>query len=144
MDHNESRHRSTFRRVLGAVAGVAAIAPLVVLRLGAQSGAAVQTIDDSALQSTTTTIGGASVLPTTRTVAHWWGSTLDPHNGVTYGYNMVGADPNTCAGSACSATVTGDIIPLNVVVGGRTFDGQAVVGPTLDSPVFATNDYGST
>src|SRR6266566_1768233 len=103
-----------------------------------------QVIDDSQLQALTTTIGGASVLPTTRTVPHWWGSTLDPHNGITYGYNMVGADPNTCAGSACSATVTGDIIPLNVVVGGRTFDGQAVVGPTLDSPVFATNDYGTT
>jgi hypothetical protein len=37
-------------------------------------------IDDSQLHALTT-IGGANVLPTTRTVPHWWGSTLDPHNG---------------------------------------------------------------
>ena len=55
-------------------------------------------ISDAQLQALTTTIGGANVLPTTRTVAHWWGSTLDPNNGVTYGYNMVGADPNNCSG----------------------------------------------
>ena len=103
-----------------------------------------QVIDDSQLQAVSTTIGGASVLPTTRTVQHWFGSTLDPHNGVTYGYNMVGADPNNCPGSACSATVTADIIPLNVVVAGRTFSGQDVQAPTLVSPVFALNDYSST
>ncbi len=102
-----------------------------------------QVIDDSQLHALSTTIGGASVLPTTRTVQHWFGSTLDPHDGVTYGYNMVGADPNNCNGSACSATVTADIIPLNVVVGGRTFSGQNVLAPTLVSPVFALNDYGS-
>ena len=38
-------------------------------------------IDDSQLRALTTTVGGAKVLPTTRTVPHWWGSTLDPHNG---------------------------------------------------------------
>jgi hypothetical protein len=57
---------------------------------------------------------------------------------------MVGADPNNCTGSACSASVTVDITPLNVVVDGRTFSGQEVVAPTLVSPVFALNDYGST
>ena len=36
----------------------------------------------------TTTVGGATVLRTTQTVQHWFGSTLDPHNGVTYSYNM--------------------------------------------------------
>jgi hypothetical protein len=101
-------------------------------------------IDDSQMKALSTTIGGASVLPTARTVQHWFGSTLDPHNGVTYGYNMVGSDPNTCTGSACSATVTADIIPLNVVVEGETFSGEDVVAPTLVSPVFALNDYGST
>src|SRR5690349_13794697 len=103
-----------------------------------------QVIGDSQLHALSTTIGGASVLPTTRTVQHWFGSTLDPHNGVTYGYNMVGADPNNCTGSGCSATITADIVPLNVVVGGRTFSGEAVLAPTLVSPVFALNDYGST
>jgi hypothetical protein len=104
----------------------------------------VQVIDDSQLMAMTTEIGGANVLSTTRTVAHWWGSTLDPSNGVTYGYNMVGADPNNCSGSDCSATITADIIPVNVVVGGLEFDGSDVVGATLASPQFATNDYGST
>jgi hypothetical protein len=101
-------------------------------------------IDDSQLHALSTTIGGASVLTTTRTVQHWFGSTLDPHDGVTYGYNMVGADPNSCTGSGCSATVTADIIPLIVVVDGQTFNGEDVVAATLASPVFALNDFGST
>jgi hypothetical protein len=106
--------------------------------------AQTQVIDDSQLRALSTTIGGASVLATTRTVQHWFGSTLDPHNGVTYGYNMVGADPNNCTDSACSVSVTADIIPLNVVVDGKTFSGEDVLAPTLASPVFALDDYGST
>jgi len=73
------------------------------------------------MQALTTTIGGAQVLPTTRTVTHWFGSTLDPNNGVTYGYNIVGADPNNCSGAECDVTVTADIIPLNVIVDGESF-----------------------
>jgi hypothetical protein len=104
-----------------------------------------QPISASAFDPTSTTVGGgASVLSTTRTVAHWWGSSTNPQNGVTYGYNMVGADPNTCAGSACSATIQADITPLIVNFDGMTYDGTTVLGPTLNSPVFATNDYGST
>jgi hypothetical protein len=103
-----------------------------------------QVIDDSQLHAFSTAIGGASVLSTTNTVQHWFGSTLDPHNGVTFGYNMVGADPNNCSGDACSATITADIIPLIVVVDGQTFNGADVLAPTLASPVFALNDYGST
>jgi hypothetical protein len=104
----------------------------------------VQVISDSQLHALTTTIGGAQVLPTTRTVAHWWGSTLNPDNGVTYGYNMVGSDPNTCSGSACSTTIQADITPLIVNIGGLTFSGSDVLGATLASPVFMGNDYGST
>src|SRR5450759_3891213 len=112
----------------------------------AASGPAVQPqlISDAQLQALTTTRGGASVLPTTRTVAHWWGSTLDPNNGVTYGDNMVGADPSNCSGSDCSVTVEADITPIIVNVGGLTFSGNDVLGATLASPQFATNDYGST
>ncbi len=91
-----------------------------------------------------TVSGGASVLPTTRTVPHWWGSTTDPNNGVNYGYNMVGADPNSCSGAGCSVTVQADITPLIVNFDGMTYDGTAVLGPTLASPVFANNNYGST
>jgi hypothetical protein len=110
--------------------------------VAAQSQARV--IDDSQMKALSTTIGGANVLPTTRTVQHWFGSTLNPHDGVTYGYNMVGANPNNCAASACSAAITADIIPLNVVVFGTTFSGEDVLPATLASPVFVLNDYGST
>ena len=101
-------------------------------------------IPDSALKALTTTIGGATVLPTTRTVAHWWGSTLDPNNGVTYGYNMVGADPYNCSGSACSVTIETDITPIIVNVGGLTFSGADVLAATLASPQFSNNDYSTT
>ena len=94
-------------------------------------------------QSLTTTVGGAQVLNTTLTVPHWFGSTLDPNNGVTYGYNIVGADPNNCSGADCDVTVTVDIIPLNVVINGESFNGTDVVAATLASPLFAVNDYGS-
>src|SRR5258708_10728697 len=103
-----------------------------------------QVVDDSQLKALSTTIGGATVLPTTRTVPHWFGSTLDPHNGITYGYNMVGADPNNCSGAACSVTVEADITPIIVNVGGLTFSGSDIVAATLVSPEFALNDYGST
>jgi hypothetical protein len=101
-------------------------------------------ISDDALKAMFTTMGGADVLPTTRTVAHWWGSSLDPNNGVTYGYNMVGADPNNCSGSGCSVTIETDITPIIVNVGGLTFSGSDVLAATLASPQFANNDYGST
>jgi hypothetical protein len=103
-----------------------------------------QVVDDSTLQALTTTEGGADVLPTTRTVAHWFGQTTNPHNGITYGYNMVGSNPNSCSGPACSTTIEADITPIIVHIGGWTFDGSSVVGATLASPQFATNDYGST
>jgi hypothetical protein len=41
-------------------------------------------------------------------------------------------------------TVQADITPIVVNVGGRTFSGDDVLAATLDSPQFATNDYGST
>src|SRR5215212_8540150 len=103
-----------------------------------------QVISDEALKAMFTSIGGADVLPTTRTVAHWFGSTLDPNNGVTYGYNMVGADPYNCSGAACSVTIETDIIPIILNVGGLTFNGNDVLAATLDSPQFALNDYGKT
>src|SRR5215831_6629746 len=103
-----------------------------------------QMISSDQWQALFTTIGGASVLRTTHTVPHWFGSTLDPNNGVTYGYNMVGADPNNCSGADCDVTVTADIIPLNVIVDGESFNGSDAVDATLASPVFALNDYGLT
>ena len=115
------------------------------LALAATTSSEPQVIDDSQLNPVTTTIGGASVLPTTRTIPHWWGQTLDPHNGVTYGYNMVGADPYQCSGSTCSVTIEVDITPIIVNIAGLTFSGGGdVLAATLASPQFALNDYGST
>src|SRR5258708_1163866 len=92
----------------------------------AASPSSVPVIDDSNLQAMTTTIGGANPLPTTRTIPHWFGQTLDPHNGVTYGYNMVGTDPNNC-GTSCSVTIEADITPVIVNIGGLTFRGSDVL-----------------
>jgi hypothetical protein len=108
----------------------------------AQTG--VQRISETQLKPLTTTIGGATVLPTTRTITHWWGSALNRDIGITYGYNMVGANPSTCSGSDCDVTVTVDIIPVNLVVGGMTYYGSKVVAPVLASPQFALNDYSWT
>jgi hypothetical protein len=121
-----------------AAAAVALVAASVSAAAG--SGSAIQVIDDSTLKAMSTTLGGASVLPTTRTIQHWFGQTTDPHNGVTYGYNMAGADPSTGA----SATIEADITPLVVNFRGRSYSGENVLGATLASPQFATNDYGST
>jgi len=103
-----------------------------------------QLVDDASLKATTTVQGGADVLPTTRTVPHWHGTAANPDDGITYGYNMVGADPNTCSGTGCDTTIQADITPLIVNIDGLTFDGTAVVPATVASPLFATNDYGST
>ena len=132
---------SVGRRVSARIGGlaVAAVAALFASSVGA-SGAAPIVIDDSELQATTTTVGGASPLSTDRTVQHWFGSTLDPQNGVTYGYNMVGADP----ASNGSATIEVDITPVNVNFDGLTFSGSDALAATLASPQFTTNDYGST
>jgi hypothetical protein len=100
-------------------------------------------VDDSQLKPRSTTMGGASVLPTTRTIPHWYGQTTNPNDGITYGYNMVGADPNHC-GNGCSVTIEADITPIIVNIGGLTFSGADVVGPTLASPVFTPHDFGTT
>jgi hypothetical protein len=138
-------------RKLGLLLGLAVIAVAVVGTASAASGgkaSKVPVIADSQVHASDATIGGSQVLPTDRTIPHWWGSTYDPSDGVTYGYSMVGADPNNCSGTACSTTIPVDITPINVVITAYgqtwTFNGTDVVNATLDSPQFATNDYGST
>ena len=137
----------TYRKLgllLGIVVVIAAVVSSAASAGSRPAKVEPQLIGDGQLKALTTTMGGADVLPTTRTVPHWWGSTLDPSNGVTYGYNMVGSNPNTCSGSACSVTVETDITPLIVNVGGLTFSGNNVLAATLASPQFALNDYGTT
>jgi hypothetical protein len=136
------------RTAIIGVAGLAIVslfsAAIAVYASKAHASTGPQDISDSQLQVLSASMGGAEVLPTTRTVAHWWGSSVDPHDGITYGYNMVGANPNTCSGSACAVTIQADITPINVNIDGLSFSGSNVVAATLASPQFATNDYGST
>jgi hypothetical protein len=132
-------------RKLGLLAGLFVVIAAVIGPSASASGSAQpQVISDAQLKALSATMGGADVLPTTRTIPHWWGSTLDASNGVTYGYNMAGADPSTCSGAACSTTIQADITPVIVNIDGLTFSGNDVLAATLASPQFANNDYGST
>ncbi len=130
--------------LLSQLRAPAVLAALWAVPAFAATPAEPQLIDDSTIQALSTTVGGASPLPTTRTIPHWFGQTVDPNNGVTYGYNMVGADPYGCTGSGCDVEIQVDITPIIVNVGGRTFSGEDVLAATLASPQFALNDYGST
>jgi len=127
-----------YRRLgLSLFAAAALLASLSAMPASAGSN---PVIDDSSMQALTATFGGASPQPSTATIAHWFGQTVDPHNGVTYGYNMVGADPAL----QTSTTIQVDITPVVVNVAGRTYNGNDVLAATLASPQFATNDYGAT
>ena len=129
---------------LTAVAGAATLIVGALLPLTNASGSSIPVMSDSSLVPTFTTVGGASVLTTTKTVAHFWSSSRNPTNGVNYGFNMVGANPANCAGADCSTTVHTDITPVNVVLDGFTFSGSDVVDATLASPIFHLNNYRST
>ena len=122
---------------LSVVIAAAAMTALGGAPVGAGT---IPVIDDSQLQASTTTVGGARPLATTNTIAHFSGSSLNPNNGVTYGYNMAGGDPSL--GGA--TTIQVDIVPVIVHVAGMTYDGNNVLAATLASPQFANNDYGST
>jgi hypothetical protein len=134
-------------RKLGLLVGLAVLAIAVVGTASAASGggnSAIPVIADSQLQANFTEIGGSQPLSTDRTIPHWFGTTANPDDGITYGYSMVGADPNNCSGTACSTTIEADITPVIVHVDGLTFSGNDVLQATLDSPQFALNDYGTT
>jgi hypothetical protein len=127
-------------RKLTALAGITLALPFLASTASASTAPAPITVPDSAIHASTVTVGGANPLSTSRTVPHWFGTAVNPSNGITYGFNMVGADPAL----ETSTTITADIVPLNVVISGQTFSGSDVVQPTLESPVFTSNDYSST
>src|SRR5215468_686543 len=130
-------------RKLVVVAGAAAVLPGLAVAAKAATSAQTPTpvvVSDSSVTPSTIAIGGAKVLPSTRTVAHWHGTAANPVDGVTYGFNMVGADP----ASGESTTITTDIVPVNVNIGGATYNGSDVVTPILNSPQFTNQDYSST
>jgi len=129
-----------FAGKLAAAAGVAITIPFLASPASAVSSPAPAVIPDSALQAMSTTVGGAKPQPSTNTLTHFFRTTFNPLDGTTFGFNMVGQDPALQR----STTITVDVTPLNVTVGGRTFNGTDILQPTLNSPVFTNNDYTST
>jgi len=131
-------------RKLVVTAGAVAVLPFLATAANATTDAGKATtpvvVPDSAVTPTTVTLGGAQVLPSTRTVAHWHGTATNPTDGITYGFNMVGADPS----ANTPTTIPTDIVPINVVVGGAAYNGTDVVAPTLNSPLFTNQDYSNT
>jgi hypothetical protein len=127
-------------RKLTVMAGAALAVPFLVSTATAGTAPAPIGVPDSAIHASSITVGGAKVLPTERTLTHFFRTVRNPSDGVTFGFNMVGADPSL----EKSTTIPVDITPLNVVVGGQTFSGSDTIQPTLDSPVFSANDYTST
>ena len=127
-------------RKLALTAGVALTLPLMAWPASASSAPAPLPISDSALQAMSTTVGGAEPQPSTNTLTHFFRTALNPLDSTTFGFNMVGQDPSLQR----STTITVDITPLNVNVGGESFNGSDVLQPTLASPVFTNNDYSAT
>src|SRR5262245_51063794 len=125
---------------LALAVGIALISPLLASSASAATAPAPIVISDSALQATSTTVGGAKPQPSDNTVTHFFRTAQNPLDGITYGFNMVGQDPSLQQ----STTITVDITPLHVNVGGLSFNGTDVLAPTLSSPVFASNDYTTT
>src|SRR3954465_10104981 len=116
---------------------LAAVGALVAGSVGgsaSSSATSIPVISDAQLHAITSTMGGAPALSSSDTIAHWAGSSVNPDNGVTYGYNMVGSNPFTCSGAACSTTVEVDITPVIVNIDGMTFSGVDSLGALGASP----------
>src|SRR3989442_15787606 len=95
----------SFRRPLAAVS--AAISAVLLTSAGVAAGSSEPPGDESSIQPTTASFGGASPLATPPTVQHWSAQTVNGADGGTHRYNMVGADP----GSETSGTIGVDILP---------------------------------
>src|SRR5215469_11505016 len=125
---------------LALLAGVAIAIPFLASPAIAGSSPAPVLIPDSALQAVSATVGGAKPQPSASTLTHFFRTAFNPLDATTFGFNMVGQEPSLRQ----STTITVDITPLNVNVGGEAFNGSDVLQPTLNSPVFTNNDYTST
>src|SRR5258708_4204121 len=111
-----------FRSLAGKLALAAAAAitvPLLASSASATTSPAPVVIPDSALQATSTTVGGAKLQPSTTTLTHFFRTAVNPLDSTTYGFNMVGQDPALQQ----STTITVDVTPLNVITGGLAFTG---------------------
>ena len=131
-------HSRSFRVPVGALIAAAA---LLLTSVAAAADEPPTPIDDENLLPTSEKFGeGQNPHPAARTIQHWSGETTNPLNGVTYSYSMVGADP----ASNDAATIDVDIVPIDITVRGRAFNGSDVIPAVLASPLFQAEDYSST
>src|SRR5579859_6314756 len=136
------RHRRSRRfaaRLIAIAAPAVAVGGLLVGMGGSPASASSGPVQVSG-KPIFTTVGGATPLPTDRTVPHWFGSFTDPTNSVTYGYNMVGnGDPRTYAGTT---TVPTEIIPMNFTFSnGQQFNGSDVTQAMVSSPIWQDTSW---
>jgi hypothetical protein len=88
---NQNRFTSIVRfACAGTLIAAGAVSAIFSLPLSATGSSTATTqplvIDDSQMQALSTTVGGAAPLLTANTVAHWFGTALNPLDGVTYGF----------------------------------------------------------
>ncbi len=127
-----------------ARSSVAALAAAALALVAASAGVTAGTetpptpVDESTLNPTSDRFHADGPHVGARTIQFWSGQTTV--DGATYAYGMVGADPATNG----DATIAVDIVPINLAVGGRAFNGSDVVPALLASPLFATGDFSST
>jgi len=91
-------------------------------------------------QSIDTIVEGAGPTTTDRTIPNWHGTFTDPANGVTYGFNMVGANPSLNR----DVTIPVDLIPVDVTYkkqGGFSLNGSDIIARVVASPVFQPTDF---
>jgi len=86
-----------------------------------------------------TSEGGATPFRTTATIPYWSSSFVDPTNGVTYPYTMVGTSPFNTNSSTTVPTV---IIPFRFVFAdGTVMDGSDDLSLLQQSPIFQNYTY---
>jgi hypothetical protein len=88
-------------------------------------------------------VAGANPLRTDRTIPYWHGQFTDPGSGVSYGYNMAGADPSF----ETSTTIQLDVIPVDLTFtanGNHALNGTDIAASVLGSPLFRSTDFTST
>jgi hypothetical protein len=130
-----------YRPFRSAFAALTAAASALVLTSGGVAADKPPTpVDESTLNPTSERFHGEGPHVGARTIQHWTGETTNPADGVTYSYSMVGVDP----ASNGAASIDVDIVPINVTVGGRAFNGSDVIPAVLASPLFQTGDYSIT
>jgi hypothetical protein len=130
-----------YRPFRSAFAALTAAASALVLTSGGVAADKPPTpVDESTLNPTSERFHGEGPHVGARTIQYWSGQATNPVDGLTYTYTMVGVDPATDG----SATIEVDIVPIDVRVGGRAFNGSDVIPAVLASPLFQTGDYSST